>query len=95
MCLFFEEMKDSRYNTVKKLIVTNQISTFQEIMETIPKTRLALDLGIRPDRFNRLIENVDLFVVKDLRALAELLEVPSISVLTLVDTQINRSKKKK
>lgn len=91
-------MKDRRYNTVGKLIRSNEIKNFDEILDTIPKTRLALDLGINPERMNRLLANVELFVVKDLFALAELLEVDTIAVLHLVNNQYavdKKSKKKK
>ncbi len=93
ICTFFEEMKDSRFNTVRKLILANQINTFSEILETMPKTTLAKALGINPERFNRLIANIDLFVIKDLVNLAKLLEVDSITVLTLIDNELNATKR--
>lgn len=88
-------MKDRRYNTVGKLIRTNEIKTFEEILDTIPKTRLALDLGINPERMNRLLANIELFVMKDLFALAELLEVETIAVLHLANNQYLQDKKSK
>lgn len=88
-------MKDSRFNTVRKLIISKQINTFTEILETIPKTSLAKALSLNPSRFNRLIENIDLFVIKDLRKLANLLEVDTITVLMLVDAELNAKKSKK
>jgi hypothetical protein len=88
-------MKDRRYNTVGKLIRANEIKTFDEILDTIPKTRLALDLGINPERMNRLLANVELFVIKDLFALAELLEVDTISILHLVNNQYAQDRKSK
>ena len=89
-------MKDLRFNTVRKLIKANEIQTFSEILETIPKTTLALSMNLNPKRFNRLLANVELFVMKDLRFLADLLEVESIEVLKLVDNELNmRSRKKK
>lgn len=88
-------MKDKRYNTVGKLIRSNEIQRFDEILDTIPKTRLALDLGINPERMNRLLDNIDLFVIKDLFALAELLEVDTLAVLQLINTQYQQDKKGK
>jgi hypothetical protein len=88
-------MKDKRYNTVGKLIRSNEIRLFSEILDTIPKTRLALDLGINPERMNRLLESIDLFVIKDLVKLAELFEVESIAVLRMVDTELLASRKGK
>ena len=86
-------MKDKRYNTVGKLIRANELRTFDEILDTIPKTRLAIDLGINPERMNRLLDDIGLFVMKDLFALAELLEVETIAVLHLINNQHLRDKK--
>ena len=88
-------MKDKRYNTVVKLIRSNEIKTFDEILDTVPKTRLAIDLGINPERMNRLLANLELFVLKDLFALAELLEVETIAILTIANNQHLRDKKTK
>ncbi len=86
-------MKDRRYNTVGKLIRSGEIKTFDEILDTIPKTRLAIDLGINPERFNRLIASTDLFVVKDLFKLADLLEVDTLAILVLINNQHLADKK--
>jgi hypothetical protein len=91
-------MKDRRYNTVGKLIRSGEIKLLDEILDTIPKTRLALDLGINPERMNRLLANTELFVLKDLYALADLLEVDHMAILTLVNNQYladNKGKKKR
>jgi len=86
-------MKDSRYNIVGKLIRSNQLKLFDEIVHVIPKTRLAIDLGINPERFNRILDNVELFVLKDLYNLAALLEVDLIELVKLVHNQRMADKK--
>ena len=91
-------MKDKRFLIAGKLIRTNEIKTIAEVIDIIPKTVVAKELGINPERFNRLLESVDLFVCKDLFALAELMEVDSIAVLALVNNQYlayNKGRKKK
>jgi len=88
-------MKDNRYNIVGKLIRSNGLKTFSEIVHVIPKTRLALDLGINPERFNRMLENKELFVLKDLYALADLLEVDLMQVVQLIHNQLQTEKKAK
>ena len=86
-------MKDSRYNIVGKLIRSNELKMFSEIVDVIPKTRLAIDLGINPERFNRLLANKELFVLKDLYTLADLLEVDLMPLVQLLHNQIQADKK--
>lgn len=88
-------MKDKRFNTVGKLIRANEINTFSEVIDVIPKTVLAIELGINPERFNRLIANIDLFVIKDLVKLAELLEVETIAVLQLISNELPKKKNRR
>jgi hypothetical protein len=88
-------MKDKRFSIAAKLIRTNEIKTFSEIIDIVPKTVVAKELGINPERFNRLLATIDLFVVKDLVKLAEVLEVDTIAVLHLVDNELPKRKTRK
>jgi len=88
-------MKDKRFITAGKLIRTNEIKTFTEVIDVIPKTVVAKALGINPERFNRLLENIDLFVIKDLANLAGLLEVDTIAVLHLVNNELPKRRGRK
>ena len=88
-------MKDKRFSIAAKLIRTNEIKTFSEIIDIVPKTAVAKELGINPERFNRLLATIDLFVVKDLVKLAEVLEVDTIAVLHLVDNELPKRKIRK
>jgi hypothetical protein len=88
-------MKDKRFSIAAKLIRTNEIKTFSEIIDIVPKTVVAKELGINPERFNRLLATIDLFVIKDLVKLAEVLEVDTIAVLHLVDNELPKRKTRK
>ena len=88
-------MKDKRFSIAAKLIRTNEIKTFSEIIDIVPKTVVAKELGINPERFNRLLATIDLFVIKDLVRLAEVLEVETIAVLHLVDNELPKRKPRK
>jgi hypothetical protein len=88
-------MKDKRFSIAAKLIRTNEIKTFSEIIDIVPKTVVAKELGINPERFNRLLATIDLFVIKDLVRLAEVLEVETIAVLHLVDNELPKRKARK
>lgn len=86
--------KDKRYTTVKNLISGGYIKTFHEIFETIPKSVVYKDLGMNSVRFNNLLKNVDLFVLKDIFRIATLLETDEKIILDLIYTQYSQAKKK-
>jgi hypothetical protein len=91
-------MKDKRYITVGKLIQHNEIKLFREILDTIPKTPLARDLGIKPERMNRILDEMDLFTLREIFDLAELFDVSRTAIVTLVFNQYdadNKNKRKK
>jgi hypothetical protein len=91
-------MKDKRYITVGKLIQHNEIKLFRDILDTIPKTPLAHDLGIKPERMNRILDEIDLLTVREVFDLAELFEVNRSAIVTLVFNQYdadNKNKRKK
>lgn len=88
-------MKDKRFITAGKLIRTNEIKSFAEIIDVIPKTVIAKELGINPERFNRLIGNIGLFPVKDLNNLADAMEVTFMDVMRLIDHDLQKKKGRK
>jgi hypothetical protein len=66
------------------MISAGRINQFQDIFKYIPKTIIAHDLGINNVRFNRLINRVEGFVLKDLFRLAALMEIKPAVLLHLV-----------
>jgi hypothetical protein len=68
-------MKDERYDYIKSLIEGHKISKLEQWFPVIPKTKLAKDAGLGIDRFNTLINNIGLFSISEMHALAELLGV--------------------
>lgn len=87
--------KDKRYTTVKNLISGGYIKSFEEIFDTIPKSVVYLDLGMNNTRFNSLVENVELFLLKDIFRIAALFEVDEKIILDLIYAQYAKTKKVK
>ena len=71
----------------------NQIHTLNEVYDTVPKTVVARDLGFNSDRITKLFNNVELFYLKDLFKLADLVEVDEMDILKLVCNQYQLDKK--
>lgn len=87
--------KDKRYNTVKNLIAGGYIKTFVEIFDTLPKSVIAADLGFNNERINKLLVNVDRFIVKDLFKLASLIEADEMEIMKLICNQHVADKRRK
>jgi hypothetical protein len=90
--------KDRRYTTVKNLITGGYIKFFREIFDTLPKSVVARDLGMNNIRFSKLMNNMDLFLLRDLFRFASFLEIEETVLLNLVYQQYladKKSKKKK
>jgi hypothetical protein len=88
-------VKDKRYSTVKKLIVSDQLNSFHEIFDIIPKSVVAKDLGMNNMRFSRLMTDVGRFMLKDLHRLADFIEVEGAILVMLADKQLMANKKRK
>lgn len=79
--------KDKRYNTVKKLISAGFINSFSEILETVPKTVIAQDLGMHHQTFAKLIKYPERFTFKDAFRIASLIEVEEHIIMKLIYEQ--------
>jgi hypothetical protein len=88
-------MKDKRFTLAGKLIRTNEIKTLSGIIDLVPKTVVAKELGIKPERFNKVLDNIELFVVKDLVKLADSLEIELKAVLNVLDNELASKRKTK
>lgn len=84
--------KDKRYTTVKNLISSGYINSFDEIFDTLPKTVVCKDLGMNGIRFNALMENVDNFILKDIFRIAALIDIDEKILLDLIYAQYRQKK---
>lgn len=68
---------------------------FREIFDSVPKTRVALDMGTNYIRLNKLIDYMPGLTVKDLISISELLDVELKVVTDLVANQYAADKRRK
>jgi plasmid maintenance system antidote protein VapI len=87
--------KDRRYKTVNNLISGGYIKTFREILETIPKTTIAKDLGMHHQTFTKLVDHPDRFSFKDAFRIAALIGVEEMAILNLIYNQCTEDRKTK
>lgn len=85
--------KDHRYKTVKVLIESGIITEFNQIFLYIPKSVVSEDMGINYSRFVRLIQQVELFRLKELIMMSGFFEVEGKSIIELAHSQYLTDKK--
>ena len=90
--------KDTRYNTVRKLILADQVKNFREIFvdDTIPKSVIARDLGMNNERFTKVMYNMEEFGMKHILRLAVLIDIDRKILIDIILAQydIDRQYKK-
>ncbi len=87
--------KDHRYKTVKVLIESGIITEFNQIFLYIPKSVVSDDMGINYSRFVRLLQQVELFRLKELIMMSGFFEVDGKSFIELAHSQYLLDKKVK
>lgn len=85
--------KDKRYKTVKILIDNGLLQTLSDVFDTIPRSTVAKDFGTNFPRFDRLLNNVEQFRMKEIYTLASIFDVEEGKVLQLVHNQYLTKKK--
>jgi len=87
--------KDFRYDLIAPMISAGRIKHFRDVFNYIPKTVVAHDLGINNVRFNKLMDNVEGFLLRDLFRLAGFMEVEPSVLMGLILEQAAADKKSK
>lgn len=67
--------RDPRYSDIKALYESGRISSFSDIHERIGRTRLAGDIGMRVDRFNKYLQHLETFTMKHILRIASLCDL--------------------
>ena len=87
--------KDPRYNTLYKLITSGQLNGLTEMLEVLPKTVLARDLGMHHITFNKLILRPGQFKLDDIYEIASLIGVDNKVLLQLFYNETGEKKVKR
>jgi hypothetical protein len=79
--LYIIMKRDPRYSDIKALHEKGRINSFSDIYERVGRTRLALNMGIRVDRFNKYLQNLETFTMKHILRIAFLCDLePKVMV---------------
>jgi plasmid maintenance system antidote protein VapI len=81
------------FSTAKKLISSGHINTLSDLLETINKTPLAKAMKTSPERFNKLLENPELFMFKDAYKIAEIIGVDNESIVKIIAAEYKGKKR--
>jgi hypothetical protein len=83
------EQKDKRYNIIVPLFKENKIKEFKDILDHIPKSVVADDIGKKVTRFDRIEE----ITVMELFIIGNLCELGLAKMFNLVKTQYSKENK--
>jgi hypothetical protein len=90
-----EELKDERYATMKKLVDSNGVTEFKELLVSFPRGKFAKDLSKNYDRINNCIDNTENFTIEEAHAISKLIEVEFEPIMKLMYTQFLNANKPK
>ena len=82
-------IKDPRYENLKNLIESGHIKTFLGITNTVPKTTIAMDLGMHPQTFNKFLNDPGNFTLTKMADLASLIGTKISTIADIVFAEYN------
>jgi hypothetical protein len=87
--------KDNRYITIKNLITSGFIIRLVQIVDIIPKTTIARDLGMHHQTFEKLIKDPEKLTFEQVFLISSLIEVDPKVIIDLIYRQYTENKKNK
>lgn len=88
-------MKDRRYITLQKLFLAGRIESLREVLDTLPKTVLAKDLGMHHQTLAAMISNPQKFSYEIAFKIASLIDVEPHTIVNLIFNECLAAKAKK
>jgi hypothetical protein len=87
--------KDDRYNKAKVLLENEQLKTLDDLYNILPKSVIAVGLGMNPTRFsNYKSKSPGQFKLEELILLAEQIDTDLLLLVTLFRNTIDKIKEK-
>ena len=87
--------RDPRYSDIRALYESGRINYFADIYERVGKTRLAIKMGMRVDRFNKYMEKVETFTLEHIIRIASLCDLDLKDVMEIWREEYIRQKEKR
>jgi len=85
----------TRYQVAKKLVQAGQIKVYSGLFDVIPRKPLSRAIGTTPERMAKLIDNPELFMLRDIYNTAHLIDVDEKLVIDLVHAEYLSKRKRK
>ena len=67
--------RDPRYLLVQLMHERGRLNSFKDIVDVVPRTTVARDLGMKVQRFNKLLKRVGKFELEHIAQIASFCEV--------------------
>ncbi|WP_026461418.1 hypothetical protein [Adhaeribacter aquaticus] len=75
---------DLRFVKAKIGLKEGAITTFEELFKVVPKTTIARKLKINPPNFKAKVENLGLFRMWELQAIARMLDIDFLEFVNII-----------
>ena len=86
--------KDRRYDVLAKLINTNNLNTFNEIFDIVPRSVVARDLGKNSADINKIAKDVQRLSVRHIFQLATFAQIDATGIFDLINNQYLENKER-
>ncbi len=90
-----DQQKAFKYGAMRPMFEQKKIEVLEDIFKYIPKSTVAANIRKKRDRFNHLMNHVEDFSVKDIRAIGVLCELTLPEMFQLVEAQYTKQKNNK
>lgn len=82
--------KDKRYDYIRNMVQSRDISAFEEIFNVVPRSIVAKDLKTKRDRLGRLLHHIEQFTIYDLLRIGYFCRLSKTETFSLVTTTYTR-----
>lgn len=86
--------KNNVYQTLKKYLESGNIEDLNEVVNFIGKTNFSKTIGIHYNTFRKRINHPEDFSIKQLKKLADLIQVEPQTIINLILENLTRKDKK-
>jgi hypothetical protein len=86
-------LKDNRYKAIKSLIESKSLTGLKDVFTILPYSLVRQDLKINYNTLRRRVTNGSLLTMKDIVAMASLIEVDPVEIFRLSLNDITKSPK--
>jgi hypothetical protein len=84
-------LRDRLYDLTRSALINNEIKEFKQIVELLPKTRIALTIKANNNRINKCIEQPWEFTGAEIILLSDALKIDTAVLQKIIEKQFRKA----